>query len=318
MARCTCMLAGLQNIGWLIILFLQSQYAITQYVPFKHENASWSMLLREYEWGDSSIYFRVYDASGDTLLGGRDYFILKWRDHHPAKFFISDDTISGKVYMYEEQSGIHRLLYDYSLDVGDTAQSVELQFPSNLLAVVAAIDTINLGGIPRKVLSLRLSVSGPDTILRWIEGVGSSAGFGPLGDQYWYPDRRELVCYRENDSTVYYSDLEEWYDCDSLLIPYENPPSVIPNTVSSGTGIYLKSLQVQDNGYINITIHSNKHVPRCRLSCQDVVGRRLSDRIVSLAQGDNLFSKVICAPSGLSILSFTNDSLNETWKFFSK
>jgi len=88
--------------------------------------------------------------------------------------FIREDIESRKIYMYDIENSSDRLMYDFSLEVGDTLFS---QFSEGEF-VITQVDTITLlNGEQRKMFHSGLGVP-------YIESVG---GMNGLHEQLWYP-----------------------------------------------------------------------------------------------------------------------------------
>ena len=126
------------------------------------------------------------------------------------------------------------VLYDFSLEVGDTAPhySFTQQFP-----IVQSIDTINIGGVLRKVINFSHSndidvwfSNGTNYMqeLSWIEGIGSTQGFlFPFVESSEYGSfANVLVCYSSNDSIIYHN--SHFTDCmpTNTITSPESTPSI--------------------------------------------------------------------------------------------
>jgi hypothetical protein len=88
-----------------------------------------------------------------------------------TNIFVREDTVAKRVYIYDENYTPHeQLLYDFSLQIGDTLHS---NYNGNNSLVVTNIDSVTLtNGEIRK----RISFQGLPTLSNYIEGIGGSQG----------------------------------------------------------------------------------------------------------------------------------------------
>jgi hypothetical protein len=118
----------------------------------------------------SLVYKKVYSMSDDSLFS------------NSKPLFIREDTIAKKVFVLSADSTSERLLYDFSMQVGDSTY-LSFKYPSpfgfgNGYYHVDSVSTINtLAGI-RNVFYLTSYVNQITTFpvyqLEWIEGAGST------------------------------------------------------------------------------------------------------------------------------------------------
>jgi Secretion system C-terminal sorting domain len=153
---------------WFMLLFtLLSMSSIAQKIRFTDSTNVWqynyfsSGLIPPFFWGPNSDYY-----SGTSIIGGREYKQLGHGSY--GVVFVREDTILNKVYaimpIFGTDTG-EKLLYDYSLNVGDTFRN---QFN---IFYVHSIDSMLVGTIWCRVWNfLEARFGYPLTI---IEGVGS-------------------------------------------------------------------------------------------------------------------------------------------------
>ncbi len=212
-------------------------------VPFQLDNAIW------YEYYVDAEAYENKQGKGDWYHYG--YFTLDTCDtvinnfkykqviaelngelFNNTTLFIREDTIARRVYLMNRFT--ERVLYDFSLEVGDTAPhySFTQQFP-----IVQSIDTINIGGVLRKVINFSHSndidvwfSNGTNYMqeLSWIEGIGSTQGFlFPFVESSEYGSfANVLVCYSSNDSIIYHN--SHFTDCmpTNTITSPESTPSI--------------------------------------------------------------------------------------------
>src|SRR6185312_11824461 len=230
------------------------------YHPFPSSNARWSEVFNGYNNAWYSQYYNYY-LRGDTVVNGKTYFKLDmcggyetdgistlWQSYDYLFCLLREDTTAKRIYAsFKPTLGItDTLLYDFNLNLGDTlppAYNNHMGFKN----YVKAIDSILIGTHYRKqfiITNVVDSLYWEDSI---IEGIGSTQGlFTPILMQfgeaaYW------LLCFKENDTTVYPS-LN--YSCQDFILN-------IPNVTKAETNFTI--YPNPSNG--NFTISFSRPVP---------------------------------------------------------
>ncbi|MEZ5013661.1 MAG: T9SS type A sorting domain-containing protein [Chitinophagales bacterium] len=205
-----------------IFIFLPFTSAFSQtseYHAFPHDNAEWSSLFgyTTIEPIDTIYFVEKYHSGGDSIIAGDIY--IKIMAGTGLVTLLKDDTLNKKVYeLYDNGIDlVDTILYDFNLSLGaSVTNSIEfLDYPT---AHVTAVDSIYIDDNYRKRLKIKYTNGIIADSTYWIEGIGSTNGIqlGPH-DLFEFPVYRKLICYEEFDE-VLFSDLEDWYDCDSVLI----------------------------------------------------------------------------------------------------
>ena len=211
--------------------YAQQQY---QPVPFQMDNVVWyeyyvddeAYLTKQFKRRDWYHYGYYTLDTCDTVINNFKYkriiVELNGELFNNTTLFIREDTTARKVYL--NANFIEFVLYDFSLEVGDTAPhySVTQQFP-----IVQSIDTINIGGMLRKVINFSHSNAidvefrngtNYQQELSWIEGIGSTQGFLFPFVESGYSN--VLVCYSSNDSVIYHnSHFTDCFPSNSIATP---------------------------------------------------------------------------------------------------
>lgn len=155
----------------------------------------------------NSCITQTYKFNSDTIIGSKKYYKLSYsNDSIPINWYslgrFNEDTISKKVYW--RQSNQDMLLYDFNLNVGDTAK-VLTSFGNNYCTamVVDSIRFNNYMGVSRKqwYFNTQFFYGQQET---WIAGIGNL--FGPAENLSFvcladYGPR--LICYKENTILKY-------------------------------------------------------------------------------------------------------------------
>lgn len=191
---------------WVNLVIGQSGYH-----PFPEKNASWN-----FSYGNWSITGETYGdysvmLTGDTIINGQIYhkFNISYVQENTIgicaglslvgyRGAIRQDTASRKVYIIPPSSDIEFLLYDFSLQIGDTVKGY-LQSLNFGLDIVEAIDSIFVDNTYRT----RWKINSCYEIFL-VEGMGSTYGLfqpspGCVADlPYFY-----MHCFRQNNQVVY-------------------------------------------------------------------------------------------------------------------
>jgi len=202
--------------GFILMLFsatLSAQY----YNHFPDFNAIWRVYREPYPPVLGQSYFYQYTIKHDTLIAGNRYKIIYCtgkKEDGSGYFegytgFLRDDTVAKKVYLRFYNSNSDSLLYDFSLNIGDTLRHM-LNVPNHYghLLYVDSIDSILLGNKYYKRFILgAIDPFGNPSVLEppyIIEGIGSTFGFiEPMDELYMDATRYTLQCFSLNDTTVF-------------------------------------------------------------------------------------------------------------------
>lgn len=201
------------------ILFTLTAKAQTNvYHSFPDSNAVWN---EEYDL-DFSLVCNVplhqqysYTIIGDTIISAFTYhkiytpYVENFGDTtncsgiHLAgyKGCIRQDTLNRKVYFISPNENIEKLLYDFSLQVGDTVKNFAPWGCSEYGLTVYAIDSILIQSSYRKLWVV--GTPGMIVVPDIIEGIGYGSGLldvlcnDPLG---W---NQRLLCFQQNGQTLF-------------------------------------------------------------------------------------------------------------------
>lgn len=204
---------SIYRLGILMIFLFQKPHAQAQtYVPFPEDSAIWNVV--EYGYGtippETGTWH--YGIKGDTILSNILYHQLRVNggslgsinpesDFNPATslYFggIREDSLK-RIYLRKSTDTTEIVLYDFSLNVGDTFCFRSQPCGTNCLPVVA-IDSIQVGNSYRK--QFHFSFNGQQE--KWIEGIGSlhetwDGSWCFAGNIEW-----TLNCYKEKQFPLY-------------------------------------------------------------------------------------------------------------------
>lgn len=197
----------------LLISFAQT-FLFAQYIPFPTDNAVW-VNHRYYfggEWTtptpnelDQIENFCVNNE--DTVINSNAYIKLSYCD---GSYRGALRDAGGQVFFVSKDSLEERLLYDFTVEIGDTLTNLFFQNLWVDTLYVSNVSSILIGGQSRKTVFLSLESDLNSSLgAYWIEGVGCTAGL--LVD----PDVN-------NNISGIYARLECFSSNDSLFSPVSN------------------------------------------------------------------------------------------------
>lgn len=213
----------------LIISFLMTVVVFTSsaqaYTALVDSNAIWSDFYASgYPPNYTSMVSTWIRFSGDTVINSKHYTrIFKSLDLQHLTWtedgYIREDSI-GRVYGIIGGSGTEELMYDFSLEVGDTFDSYS----------VTNVSFISINGSMRKQIHFFAT---PEI---WIEGLGCTTGVLNFRPAFIVGGDYDLLCYYYNDSLVYNSQIYPQcyysiYNGQQFLDAVR--PEIFPNPVSS-------------------------------------------------------------------------------------
>lgn len=205
------------------------------YHSFPDSNATWNFQVQQmcFSSGMQDDRYSI-TLSGDTTINSQAYhklttpFIQSLGPGNclpPATGYqgaVREDSANRKVFFIPPSDTAEQLLYDFTMQVGDTVQGYTQTFASTDDTVLA-IDSVLVGSTYRK----RWYINQWYTIY-FIEGIGSTHGLteysvGNLTDAPYYT----LTCFSQNAQSLYPNTT---LNCD--LITSENSPAEILNDIT--------------------------------------------------------------------------------------
>jgi hypothetical protein len=264
------------------------------------EGKIWSNTQVGSEFGSSfSSHYIKFD--GDTLINEHNYkYVLRsdneahdtWYGHG----FIREDTVSKKVFFFNTANCCEELLYDFSLNLGDSIYS------SNVGRYLKADSVIfaPFGNSTKTLKQILLSSHGEKT--KWIEDVGSMNGvlnglpsFGLVGG-YSY-----LVCYLNNDTLIYHN--PAFNNCF-----HEGTYNSVNEQHQK-----IKSLQINyDKGQIHFSLYNDNNYRDNILQITDLSGKKILDKKLA-PNGYFTISRETIKP-GIYFYLFISGGLTESGK----
>lgn len=242
------------------------------YHPFPDSNAVWGMVAGCTDWNCGTYRYVQDYIAGDTVIDGNTYRIIAQSvsvDYEGCSCtipeglgggFLREDTAERKVYWRFPGATIDTLLYDFTLELGDTLRGLYANTCGGIVFTVQSIDSTLVGGSYRKRINFNPDPCNPTSI---IEGVGATTGLTSCAFVPASAGTR-LECFTVGDSLLYTA------PCGPTVLACGTLTTGVPD----GTGHTDRSITFQPNpttGRINLVCHFN-HTPLDLLIC-DVTGK---------------------------------------------
>ena len=231
------------------------------YHPFPDSNAIWNIYFTGCMTGIDIESYSILIA-GDTLISGHTYHKLSTpfvqvslagycaQSHFAGyKGAIRQDTLIKKVFFIPPDSITETLLYDFTMQVGDTVKGY-LESWAYQADKVLSIDSIMVGNTFHKRWYINSGYS-----IYIIEGVGSTYGlieYSP-GSTFDFPDN-SITCFSQNGQSLYPNTSTNCQLITTInsIDPISNQVRVFPNpssglfTVDFDQPFNIKEVRVTD------------------------------------------------------------------------
>ena len=157
--------------------------------------------VRENSW--MNINTTRYTIEGDSLVNGQTYKKLEGYTNELSAFayrqptyLLRSDSLH-RIYRYDDVSQGDLIFYDFSLQLGDTADFNGI-LTGPFQQTVDSVDQVMLanGTMAKRIIFGSFHEE-------WIEGVGSLFGLMEMGAITILDVGYQLVCYEENGVTIY-------------------------------------------------------------------------------------------------------------------
>lgn len=186
------------------------------YHPFPDSNAVWGMMAWCSDWNCGTYRYVQYYMAGDTVIDGTAYKIIGQSvsgdfegcscsiPEDVGAGFLREDTAAHKVYWRFPGASSDTLLYDFTLELGDTLRGLygNTGLCSEAIFTVQSIDSVLVGNGYRRRINFSDVDIDPCNPTSIIEGVGATTG---LTSCYATPASFgiSLRCFTVGDSLLY-------------------------------------------------------------------------------------------------------------------
>ncbi len=208
----------------LILALLICNLANSQFLSMLSEEHTWSVDVNCSNFGDDP-WTRTDDisVSGATVINGKTYKTVS--NNHISEIDCLVREENGVVYRYIESINDEVVMYDFTLEVGDSFTFLNYDMYCSIYGGVPIIDTsaqvvfVNtqfIAGENRKVIEFEFFFDSEEI---WIEGIGSVRGFDPVGVIWDIIDFTELVCFTNSVNTYFFNGASS---CDNTTLSLED------------------------------------------------------------------------------------------------
>jgi len=229
------------------------------YIPMLQENHTWSV----------DVYYGIlppcdpdpcqYTVTSQISLGeiesigGLDYYRVVSDNSNTC--LLREDN--GFIYKYDEDNLVDRLLFDFTLEVGDVflfedsaynspahCMNHTYGFGGNNLEVTN-VNFVELAGELRKVITF--DQHGSFGNYQWIEGIGNISGFDFMWAAIDFTDGSQLVCFETNGNSYFFNDATS---CDNTTLGLtdlnKSKAVLFPNPVTNTSILQFSAEGVAD------------------------------------------------------------------------
>ncbi|MBO7616110.1 MAG: choice-of-anchor J domain-containing protein [Bacteroidales bacterium] len=195
-----------------------------QYEPIVAEGKQWNVLF-SYPWSPPEpqhMYTDIYKIEGDSLVDGVSYKVMYTTRNEDLTGWsvcgVIRETEDRQVLYRRDGSSYDEILYDFSMEVGDTIIMNGSGFYPDWMFVVET-NEILINGEPRKQIVLEYSWGDQEV---WIEGIGSLYGIIDSGSLFLMGGSTNLLCYYEDGDLVWQNTTPGYNEC---YMVYPTPPT---------------------------------------------------------------------------------------------
>ena len=229
---CTLLAALLLMGGWK----MQAQ----DYKPLVEDGKQWNVLF-SYPWSPpepQSKYTDIYKIEGDTLLDGVSYKVMYTTRNEDLTGWnfcgVIRENEDKQVFYRRYGSPDEEMLYDFSMEVGDTICMCDYGFYECCMVVIEKGETI-VNGEPRQQTLLEYPWGNGEGEV-WIEGIGSLYGIINSGSLFLMGGSTNLLCYYEDGDLIWQNTTPGYNEC--YIINPNDPQSIEENETSLSVSVY--------------------------------------------------------------------------------
>ncbi len=228
----------MKNLSFITLIALMMMGGMTMkaqdYHPIVEEGKQWNVLF-SYPWNPPEPqhkYTDIYKIEGDTLVDGVSYKVMyTTRNENLTGWSVCGvirETEDRQVLYRRDGSSYDEILYDFSMEVGDTIIMNGSGFYPDWMFVVET-NEILINGEPRKQIVLEYSWGDQEV---WIEGIGSLYGIIDSGSLFLTGGSTDLLCYYEDGDLIWQNTTPGYNECYIVNTGQQNGLVVAPTTLT--------------------------------------------------------------------------------------
>jgi hypothetical protein len=214
----------------LLILLIPLSTLGQEYLPFTLENVKWTNGYYSLNTNDPNFYFlqlidtEIFESSTDTIINGTTYTkIISNSVDQPYAGSLREEE--GKVFMVPPDSTSERILYDFTLTLGDSILIIDDGHTETILMIVNEISQIEIEGLSHKVI--RFDQGG-----KWIEGIGAEPGLFMSAISNISGGATYLECFELNGNQVFSADQSQGCLLSASYGSSNSETAIFPNPSS--------------------------------------------------------------------------------------
>ena len=220
----------MKNIRFIAVIALMMMGGMTMkaqdYHPIVEDGKQWNVLF-SYPWNPPEPqhkYTDIYKIEGDTLLDGVSYKVMYATRNEDLTGWnlwgFLRETEDRQVFSRRPSTSDEQLLYDFSMEVGDTICMCDYGYDECCMVVIEKGETI-VNGEPRQQIVLEYPFgNGVEEV--WIEGIGSLYGIVDSGSLFLTGGSTNLLCYYEDGDLIWQNTTPGYNEC---YMVYPTPPT---------------------------------------------------------------------------------------------
>ena len=209
------------------------------YHPIVEDGKQWNVLF-SYPWNPPEPphrYTDIYKIEGDTLVDGVPYKVMYATRNEDLTGWnlwgFLRETEDGQVFSRRPSTSDEQLLYDFSMEVGDTICMCDYGYDECCMVVVEKGEIL-VNEEPRQQIVLEYPFGETET---WIEGIGSLYGIIDSGSHFLVGGSTDLLCYYEDGDLIWQNSYPSINSC-YFVYPSQHGDLVISPTTLTFESYY--------------------------------------------------------------------------------
>ena len=270
----------MKNLSFIALIALMMMGGMTMkaqdYHPIVEDGKQWNVLFT-YPWSPPEPphkYTDIYKIEGDTLLDGVSYKMMYTTRNEDLTGWnlwgFLRETEDGQVFSRRPSTSDEQLLYDFSMEVGDTIFMYE---EHNEYMVVVEKGEILVNEEPRQQIVLEYPFGNGEQEV-WIEGIGSLYGIINSGSLFLMGGSTDLLCYYEDGDLIWQNTTLGYNECyivtgqqgvlevSPTTLTFNEPavPQVFTISNRTSNAVTISSINVEPDD--NVVLLSFEGLPR--------------------------------------------------------
>ncbi len=204
------------------------------YHPIVEEGKQWNVLF-SYPWNPPEPQHKhtdIYKIEGDTLVDGVSYKVMYTTRNEDLTGWsvcgVIRETEDRQVLYRRDGSAYDEILYDFSMEVGDTIIMSGNGFYPNWMFVIET-NEILVNGEPRQQIVLEYPWGEQEV---WIEGIGSLYGIVDSGSLFLMGGSTDLLCYYEDGDLIWQNTTPGYNECYIVNPSQQGDLVISPTTLT--------------------------------------------------------------------------------------